>query len=85
MWQFLRRTVEVLLWGFSLFIAIPPVRSIEGQRFSPARPLMIGCVSLGLYFAIRILEKEEAWAAAALKIMMYAVFVTLLYKCVNLS
>jgi hypothetical protein len=47
-----RGTGEILLFGFSLAIAIPPIPSDAGQVYSPAPAMWVGGAAFGAFLLL---------------------------------
>jgi len=66
------RITETLLWGFALFMVVPPVLSIAGQKHSPVPALLIGGTAFVGHIVIKVLRREESVVFGVLKTGIYA-------------
>jgi hypothetical protein len=72
------RAVEVLLFGFALFMLIPPVSSQEGHlyRYLPAALIGSPALTASLFLAGR--RGAENWVTGVLKLGFYLLLVYVL-------
>lgn len=71
LWTAARGIGEILLFGFSLAIAIPPIPSDAGQVYSPTPAMWMGGVAFGAFL---LLSRKSIPVAIGL-MLVYLIFV----------
>jgi hypothetical protein len=66
-WQ----VIETMLWGFALFMVVPPVPSFAGPKYSPVPALLIGGAAFVAHIGIKVMRNEESVVFGILKTAVY--------------
>jgi hypothetical protein len=78
------RALELLLFGFALFIAIPPVPSLEPHVYHFLPGAVIGGSALALSIFLAARRGAENWVAALLKLAFYLLFLWIMTERMNI-